>query len=1066
MEARLDQIKEELKKISTIKVPIGELRYEMRFMFRGLHQKLDKLLRHRGIESCGTREHQIEESCGTKAPDPLDPMAFELIRVVGDSNLMAIEVFPTVDASDLVKKQSPNLKSKANSEIQELVLRIEIELHSSTKFLSRSSYESPNLSKILTVSILDDASTYPRFVSMDEWFFEIDPPPWPPPCPFYLLPFLSLAICIFVLSGTRKFFETRARLEMILFREWHSQGAFMVGSLTTHKTQFWVSPWNIQSAQDCRAVMKTPSVNPAEHLVFTTMLIVFTTYTMEKVIEYVIFDLTIVLPHHFWTFIDHLHPITTSFFMTILLWSTSGGVFHVASNVFEEMSANLSSAISHSMKSFPLIFPIPSAGDLHHALFDFHYMGHTLFGQLVDSSLTLEWVSLLFILDDDMVQGEWGLACTVKTAAFSLVVLLYFWIDVTINMDWLSIRLINGVAVPSICLENIFESVWDVFYSYITRPPIGTTQFSSSATVLESFAQSVLRFYRKLLFEHTDLDKGLKGDSDYKWSIWLVVGLQMITLLVGALAIVCRGLALATQMHSLLLIGLKRLTFLQSLNAFLLTRINWNLYLKTLNRSRMIFQIFRIMENILDSSLFLTRIWVDSVNKLTLVAIRIVRDFFALTIEKTGIVDGLRLLKRRGVIDDLNDDDDKIILKLKKEFDDDGLSKYMSQIPNFYSEFLLRKSFMDMEMCIKKHSTYPMHSLLDFLGKETHDDSMKLLKQISKSSDKLLLLVCLVRMADSLAPSLRIVSLASALDQAFEIIVFIHEKTNAINASKAMNFFDQFPDAIFNGLNESVRAFEFQENVKTSMELVARFKDVDPLHYANHNIGSFMTTDSPVEENEAVAGHAISLGNVVIADDSLASSLRIVPLASALDQAFEIIVFIHAKTITKSGSNAMKINVAKDIWMNKSNSNHWFQTDIIDPLKRGCANHIRDCIAGLFDNYLPNFVICELYDIINIIGEPRVEAIRSTKGSVEELYDRIEQLFAELLLSFFDQLPNAIFNSLNERVAAVEFQKNAKIWMKVVARFTDVDPKHYANRNIGSFMTTVTPLKARPDRTG
>ncbi|KAK9149217.1 hypothetical protein Scep_007974 [Stephania cephalantha] len=272
MEARLDQIKEELKKISTIEVSIGELRYETRFMFRGLHQKLDELLRHRGIKSSGTREHQIEESCGTKAPNPLDPMTFELIRVVGDSDLMAFEVFPTVDASDLVKKQSPNLKSKANSEIQRLVLRIEIKLHSSTKFLSRSSYEST------------------------------------------------------------------------------------------------------KSQQD---------------------------------------------PH---------------------------GVFRVAFNVFEEMSANLSSAISHSMKSFPLIFPITSAGDLHHGLFDFHYMGHTLFGQLVDSSLTLEWVSLLFILDDDMVQGEWGLACTVKTTAFSLVVLLHFWTDVTISMDWLSIRLMNGVG--------------------------------------------------------------------------------------------------------------------------------------------------------------------------------------------------------------------------------------------------------------------------------------------------------------------------------------------------------------------------------------------------------------------------------------------------------------------------------------------------------------------------------------------------------------------------------------------------------------------------------------------
>ncbi|KAK9162274.1 hypothetical protein Syun_003176 [Stephania yunnanensis] len=67
--------------------------------------------------------------------------------------------------------------------------------------------------------------------------------------------------------------------------------------------------------------------------------------------------------------------------------------------------------------------------------------------QLVDSSLTLVWVSLLFILDDDMVQGEWGLACTVKTAAFSLVVLLHFWTDVTISIAWLSIGLMNGVVL-------------------------------------------------------------------------------------------------------------------------------------------------------------------------------------------------------------------------------------------------------------------------------------------------------------------------------------------------------------------------------------------------------------------------------------------------------------------------------------------------------------------------------------------------------------------------------------------------------------------------------------------
>ncbi|KAK9081248.1 hypothetical protein Syun_030611 [Stephania yunnanensis] len=276
----------------------------------------------------------------------------------------------------------------------------------------------------------------------------------------------------------------------------------------------------------------------------------------------------------------------------------------------------------------------------------------------------------------------------------------------------------------------------------------------------------------------------------------------------------------------------------------------------------MIFQIFRIMENILDSSLFLTRIWVDSVNKLTLVAIRIARDFFALTIEKTGIVDGLRLLKRRGVIDDLNDDDDKIILKLKKEFDEDGLSNYIYRC-------------------------------------------------ISKSSDKLLLLVCLVRMADALAPSLRIVSLASTLDQAFEIIVFIHEKTHAINVSKAMN-----------------------------------------------------------------------------------------------------------------------VNLANDIWRNKHIETTWFQTYFIKHLKSGgCKAAIYGIVFfELHDKYLSHFLIQELHDIINIVGDPRVDAIR-----------------------------NAIFNSLNESVQAFEFQENVKTAMELVARFKDVDPLHYANHNIGSFMTTDSP---------
>ncbi|KAK9081268.1 hypothetical protein Syun_030631 [Stephania yunnanensis] len=368
--------------------------------------------------------------------------------------------------------------------------------------------------------------------------------------------------------------------------------------------------------------------------------------------------------------------------------------------------------------------------------------------------------------------------------------------------------------------RNVYTLKRCYVHSYITDPQLTLCRLSSSATVgvLCTICFAVLSEAAVRAFI---LDQGLKGDSDYKWSIWVVVGLQLITLLVGTLANVCRGLALASQMHSFILIALTRHTFLESQRVFLLTHRNWNLYLKTLNRSRMVFQIFRTMENILDSLLFLMGIWAESVNKLILVPIRMVKEFFALAMEKINTIDCFSLLE--GFIDDSNDD--KMILKLKSEFEDDGHDKYSSSIPGFYSEYLLRKSVMDMEMRIKKHSTHPMTSLLEFLSTTADDGSVELLKQISSSSDELVLLVCLVRMADSLASSLRIVPLASALDQAFEIIVFIHAKTIT--------------------------------------------KNVDPKHYANRNIGSFMTTDMPAErENHEAVGNYASLGNEETVSDA------------------------------------------------------------------------------------------------------------------------------------------------------------------------------------------------------
>ncbi|KAK9138298.1 hypothetical protein Sjap_008892 [Stephania japonica] len=465
-------------------------------------------------------------------------------------------------------------------------------------------------------------------------------------------------------------------------------------------------------------------------------------------------------------------------------------------------------------------------------------------------------------------------------------------------------------------------------FSYVASPQLMFIRFSPSATVGMLCTTSCVVLL-EAAFRTYSLGQGMKEASDYRWSIWPVVGIQILTVIVGTLAVVSRCLAVSNQMHSLLFIALKKNTILECHNLFLLAQRNWSLWSRTLKHySRVVFQFFRALEYIFDSLLFLLRIWADCVNEL----IRVVGDCFALAMRKATVIG---FSKRNNGYDD---EDDETMVMLRKELDH-GLEGVISSIPDFYSDYLLRKSTMDLKFCLEKHSSYPMHSLLKFLGKSTHDSSLGLLKHISNRSDELLLLVCLVRIADSLVPSLRSSSMICALDQAFEIIVFIHEKTKTVCAS-----------------------------------------------------------------------------------------------------------------------NSMKTKVAKDIWFSGAISSHWFQTDIIDHFRKGGrANDFLDCSYGIVDKYLLKIVCHEVYDIINIIGEPRFETIsNATNEHIEKLYNDIEQLFVELLHSLIDELPDVIFKSVNESVPFVEFEENVKISMELVARLNllEAQPWCFTNSKIQSFMTT------------
>ncbi|KAK9138320.1 hypothetical protein Sjap_008914 [Stephania japonica] len=169
----------------------------------------------------------------------------------------------------------------------------------------------------------------------------------------------------------------------------------------------------------------------------------------------------------------------------------------------------------------------------------------------------------------------------------------------------------------------------------------------------------------------------------------------------------------------------------------------------------------------------------------------------------------------------------------------------------------------------------------------------------------------------------------------------------------------------------------------------------------------------------------------------------------------------------------MKINFAKDIWMSRSIKNHWFQTSVIKHFKQGrCTNHSWDHVHDetVEHKELLKVVSHEVYDIISIIGEPRISnaVISSTNEQIGELHDLIEQLFVALLHSFIEQLPDVIFNGLNEGVPTFEFQNNVTISMKLVARLMilEAEPSGFASGNIKSFMASQDAVEKDKESTG
>ncbi|KAK9155279.1 hypothetical protein Sjap_002759 [Stephania japonica] len=95
-----------VESIEEVTNQIRDFGSDMKKAFRALSQRFDELFfLHYGIALPSTEEQQIEESCSTKSPDLLDPMAFELIPI-NDPKLCMVSLSSNPSDLDVFMKSS------------------------------------------------------------------------------------------------------------------------------------------------------------------------------------------------------------------------------------------------------------------------------------------------------------------------------------------------------------------------------------------------------------------------------------------------------------------------------------------------------------------------------------------------------------------------------------------------------------------------------------------------------------------------------------------------------------------------------------------------------------------------------------------------------------------------------------------------------------------------------------------------------------------------------------------------------------------------------------------------
>ncbi|KAK9159633.1 hypothetical protein Syun_005974 [Stephania yunnanensis] len=156
-------------------------------------------------------------------------------------------------------------------------------------------------------------------------------------------------------------------------------------------------------------------------------------------------------------------------------------------------------------------------------------------------------------------------------------------------------------------------------YSYISGPQllICKSSFTATASLLctTCFACLSQAAFRAFVVEGLRFHKEV---SDYKWSMWAVVGLQILALLIGTLAIVCGWLSLTSEIRSPVLRTLKEDGVHSFYKLYLLVQRNWDVYFLSLDYPKVVRRIVRVLQIIINSLLFLISVFSACIDQVAL----------------------------------------------------------------------------------------------------------------------------------------------------------------------------------------------------------------------------------------------------------------------------------------------------------------------------------------------------------------------------------------------------------------------------------------------------------------